>query len=132
MHVLIRVMNAPCNASRKKMPCEEEKRDEVYTCDTAWALLRGRYRILISNVALKHEIKHFILWARLKIAQRNLGVPNYRIRPRPCRRQPQDHTTPAVPRALRRIQEAKKRYSPPHGHIVTMQQTCSQPCRARN
>ena len=51
--------------------------------------------------------------AQLKIALRNLGVPNYKIKPRPkpCRQQPQqlqDHMSPMVPRALRRIQEAKE------------------------
>ena len=55
--------------------------------------------------------------AQLEIALRNLGAPNYRIkpRPRPCRQQPQqpqDHMTPTVPRALRRIQEAKEAILP--------------------
>ena len=55
--------------------------------------------------------------AQLEVALRNLGVLNYKIKPRPkpCRRQPQqpqDHMTPTVPRALRRIQEAKEALLP--------------------
>ena len=49
--------------------------------------------------------------AQLEIALRNPEVPNYKPRPKPCRQQlqqRQDHMTPTVPRALRRIQEAKE------------------------